>query len=375
MNILYIIRHNGMFSGSPKQLFYLARGMKERGHQVTCVFSHSRRKPCHKETLKDYEQAGIPLDYLNMDKFYNPFAVLELRKKIIKGKYDIIHTYKGGALDIVYMAVTALKNNPIVVAYRGVSFHLSVFNSFKYRSKKLNHIIACSQLIANHLINDHRIPSSKITVIHNTESFTQYNPNVDGNELRRKYHLPEKNSGFVIGLLANHSPWKGHEYLFRGASIFLNQFPSAVIWCVGKGDSSVYQPLLKELGIENKVIFTPFISHFEKAMAACDVIVRASFQGEGISGSLVASMAMKKSLVSSDIGGCNEIITHNHSGLLVPIKDSEALGKAILHILSNPDDAERMITNAHAYYLNHLQTDRMVDKVQAVYHKLLQKTV
>jgi glycosyltransferase involved in cell wall biosynthesis len=40
--------------------------------------------------------------------------------------------------------------------------------------------------------------------------------------------------------------------------------------------------------------------------------------------------------------GCRDAVRHQDNGLLVPIKDAEALAAAIIRLLQNPDEQQRM---------------------------------
>ena len=83
--------------------------------------------------------------------------------------------------------------------------------------------------------------------------------------------------------------------------------------------------------------------HIEKAA----MFILFSSQ-EGMPNSLIEAMSLGLPCISSDCpcGGPKDLITSGENGLLVAVKDKEALRAAILQILKNPEFAEKIGMNA-----------------------------
>lgn len=363
LNILYLVRHRGMHSGSAKQLFYLAKEMAEKGHQITCLFSHSPKNPCDFASLKIFSPYPILVETINMDRFYYPPSIIRLHRYLKKNQFDVVHAFKGGALNSLLLASIGIKI-PAVIFFRGVSFPFDFWSSLKFRWAKIDHIIAISASIKKQLLAQNILTPQQISVVHGVEDPAQYHPRPQ-KPCRESLQIPIKST--VVSLLANIGGWKGHRYFFDSVPFFLNSSPDILIWCVGRGDAQQFAPQLKQLGIEQSVRFSPFIEKFEMAIAAVDISVCASYQGEGITGVVVASMAMRKAIITTDVGGNKEIIINEETGLVVPAKDPESLGLAIKRLIENPDLATRLADNAYQYYLQHLQPASAAQKVEQIY--------
>jgi glycosyltransferase involved in cell wall biosynthesis len=65
------------------------------------------------------------------------------------------------------------------------------------------------------------------------------------------------------------------------------------------------------------------------------------------------------------------VITHGHTGLLVPPGDAEPLAQALLQHLTNSHDADRMAQNARQYVQSYHTLDQMGAHILAQYDKLL----
>jgi glycosyltransferase involved in cell wall biosynthesis len=94
--------------------------------------------------------------------------------------------------------------------------------------------------------------------------------------------------------------------------------------------------LINELGLENQVIFTGFISNPYSWMKNADLFVLSS-DLEGLANVLVESLIVNTMVVSTDCPfGPSEVLTGDLSSFLSPVRDVEALSSNILRALNNP---------------------------------------
>lgn len=76
-------------------------------------------------------------------------------------------------------------------------------------------------------------------------------------------------------------------------------------------------------------------------IGAARVCVLPSYR-EGTPRSLLEAMAMGRPIVATDVPGCRETVAHGVNGLLVPVKDSEALAAACSWFVENSGAAKEM---------------------------------
>ena len=82
-------------------------------------------------------------------------------------------------------------------------------------------------------------------------------------------------------------------------------------------------------------------------------------------------MAAAKPIVSSAIGGTDELIVHGESGILVPPGDAQALASALHQMLADRRLSERFGRAARARVRRHFASSAIAHRVTRVYEDLL----
>jgi len=199
---------------------------------------------------------------------------------------------------------------------------------------KADRIVAVSQGVADDLISLLNLPHEKVTVI--------YNPIVTP-ELFEQAKQPvshpwfEQNRLPVILAVGRLTRQKDYPTLFRAFSL-VRQVRPAKLLILGEGEERAnLERLAIELGIQNDVSMPGFVDNPFAFMAKASVFVLSS-AWEGFGNVLVEALACGCPVVATDCrSGPREILDNGRYGRLVPVGDHEALAKAILETLDNPD--------------------------------------
>jgi glycosyltransferase involved in cell wall biosynthesis len=138
----------------------------------------------------------------------------------------------------------------------------------------------------------------------------------------------------AMGRLA---PQKGFDLLLEAWSIALKRLPDWSLRIVGDGqlrDQLVRQA--STLGIETRVIFTPFSDDPFSLFSQCGIFVLSSrFEGLGLV--LIEAMTCGAACISFDCpNGPREVIRNGVNGLLVPAERVDALASAMVILGENP---------------------------------------
>jgi len=181
----------------------------------------------------------------------------------------------------------------------------------------------------------------------------------------------------LIGIVGRISPWKGQHIFLRAAATVRERFPSARFQIIGSalfGEAEYekeIQALTVSLGLGDAVEFTGFRQDVSELISRLDILAHASTTGEPFGQVVAEGMIAGKPVVATDGGGVPEIIEDGISGVLVPMDDAPALAAAILQLIEDPQQAEKIAKAGRQRILDHFMIEHTVKKVQHVYDELL----
>lgn len=107
------------------------------------------------------------------------------------------------------------------------------------------------------------------------------------------------------------------------------------------------QDYVKRSGQAEKIHLNSFcLDVHEKIMSASMFVSSSDF--EGMSNSMIEAMGMGIPVICTDcpIGGAHEIIQTSKNGILVPVRNKDAMVAAMCQVADNPEFAERLSKNA-----------------------------
>lgn len=139
---------------------------------------------------------------------------------------------------------------------------------------------------------------------------------------------------------------KGLKYLIRAFVAIKRQRPDTRLIVVGTGPlEAEYRRAVAASGLQD-VVFTGFVSEDEKVqlLHTADVYCAPATGGESFGIVLLEAMAAGAPVVASNIPGYASVLTDGQEGLLVPPKDEAALARAVLRLLNDPGERQRMAT-------------------------------
>ena len=199
----------------------------------------------------------------------------------------------------------------------------------------------------------------KLRVVHN--ALTEI-PEIDVSREEAKRQLGFE--GPLVCTVSRLYSWKRVDDLLRMVPDFAND---SVLAIVGDGPE---QPALErfaaELGLGDRVRFVGRVPHRDVGMylRAADVFV-LNTSYEGLSHTLVEARVIGTPIVTTDIGGNREILTHEHNALLTPLGDHRAFVAAVNRLLTDRELAQRLVQEG-SEGLDHFSWDRLVDETMAI---------
>jgi len=102
-----------------------------------------------------------------------------------------------------------------------------------------------------------------------------------------------------------------------------------------------------------------------------NIAVLPSSYGEGVPKSLIEASSCARSIVTTDTPGCREIVQHEKNGLLVPVKNIEALADAIQRLIENPVMRRQFGLHGRKFVQERFDEKIVVKETMAIYRLML----
>ena len=110
-----------------------------------------------------------------------------------------------------------------------------------------------------------------------------------------------------------------------------------------------------------------------KILSQAYIVVLPSYYGEGLPKVLIEAAACGRAVVTTDHPGCRDAIEIEVSGILVPVRDSDALANAMLRLLQDNELGEAMGKAGRRLAERSFGVERVVATHMRIYDELLAK--
>lgn len=203
-----------------------------------------------------------------------------------------------------------------------------------------------------------------------------FNPNVNGNEIRKRYNLEDYFMIFSSGRMVER---KGFRYLIEAMPYILGRFQNTKLIIGGDGpEKENLEKLAIDLGINDNVIFPGFIpdQDFPKYMKTCDVFVLPSIvdskgDTEGSATILLEAMACGTPVVGTKVGGVPYAIKDGKGGFLVEEKSPRQLVEKIVMLLEDENLGKEMGESGRRYVKEKFSLDKIAERYVNEFEKFV----
>lgn len=286
----------------------------------------------------------IPEMKREVDLKQDRIAYKKVKELIGDFKPDIVHTHASKAGAIGRLAAHKMKVPQIYHTFHGHVFH-SYFGTAKtaiYKNiernlaKKSTRIIAISDIQKYELSTMHKIcPAEKITVVPLGFDLERFHTDIETkrNQFRTEWGIEDDE--IAVGIIGRLVPIKNHS-LFLEAAKKVNDRTSKKVKYVIVGDGELrkeLEDLVAELKLDN-VIFTSWQKNVDVVNAGLDIIALTS-KNEGTPVSLIEAQASQKPIVTTRVGGIENVVKPNESALLSESGDVESFAENLIQLVEN----------------------------------------
>jgi glycosyltransferase involved in cell wall biosynthesis len=219
------------------------------------------------------------------------------------------------------------------------------------------------------------IPEKKIEVIFFGVDVNAFNPNINGQDVRKRLGLGKDDIVVISTRAFYEDPPYNVECLIRAIPLVLKKHRNVRFIIKGEGPLENYlKNLVRELNVSRHVRFAGLVPHYEVAqyLAAADIYVSTCLI-DTTSVSLLEAMACGLSPIVTDIVGNREWIKNGVNGFLFPPKNSNALAEKIIELVENKPLRKCFGQRCFQIVQKKATWKESLAKMEAVYKSLLLK--
>ena len=297
---------------------------------------------------------------------YNPLFIFQLIK--IFRNYELVHAH---LFPSTYFCILAKLFSRISIKViftehstsnrRFRNKNLKSINAWFY--KQFDEIICITEGVKAQVLKQTKIRENKLIVINNGVDIQKYK---EAESLNRKsLHPSLQNEDFLLVQVSSFRPQKDQITLIKALS-FLPQ--NIKLLLVGEGNlKENCNNLVKEMALENRILFFGNRTDVASILKTCDVIVLSSVY-EGLSLSSIEGMASGRPFVASNVLGLKEIVSG--AGILFEQGNCEELAAVVLH-LSQSQEFYKATVKACQKRASDFDITKMINEHFTLYHNLL----
>lgn len=351
MNILQIISGRGV-NGALTYCKFVSEQLQKFGHQVTVI---GRPDSWLKSNLDP------SIKFVESDLARKPFELKRIAKQIREGGFDVMHTHMSRAhsFGVILKLMTGV---PVVATAHA--------HSFQVHWRLNDFVIANSQATYDYQRRINRIPSDKMEKVFCFTELQRFQEVTPLNVTIVKRQMRLTGDEFLVGLVGDFSPRKGHQYLFEALPKIVSEVPNFKLVTIGRFNRN--EPLVKRLrafqlkhNLNCRVKWLGYRPNVQDFMAAFDLCVVPSVI-EPLGLVALEAMAAGTPVVAAKTGGLPEIVKHQQNGLLVDSKNPEQLADAVIQMARSESERLRMGENGRAMVsekFNPIELTRQVEQI------------
>lgn len=251
--------------------------------------------------------------------------------------------------------------------------HFLIRNLAKFAARKALGIIVDAKFLKDIWVKM-GIPESKIQVIPFGIDTHIFNPNVNGQTLRKELEI-DKNDIVIISTRYFFNAHYNVECLIKAIPLILKKNENTKFIIKGEGPLENYlKKLTQKLNVSQNVRFVRFVPYDKIAqyLSAADIYVSTCFV-DSTSVSLLEAMACGLAPVVTDIPGNREWIENGVNGFLFPPRNSEVLAQKIMQLVENQHLRRTFGEKCFQIIKQRATWEKCVSDMEVIYTSLLSR--
>lgn len=271
-----------------------------------------------------------------------PLEIIRIGRFLHRNNPDIVNL--SGAFFIAPAIAARLLRIPLVWHLNDTVFsmRISFFLGFVVRALA-NCVVAQGEAVADH----YRLPKGTYELVYSHVDTNHFAPlEVPRSDRKTDIHHTAR-----VGIIANWSPLKGLEYFLEAAKRIRASVGSDVRFVIVGARLDTQQEyadrieaVIMDNGLSELIECKGFVADPAEIVQDLDILVMSSVS-EACPNVVLEGMSAGVAVVATDVGCVRELLEPNNGarlGIVVPVKDPEALANAVLELLADRPQAVAM---------------------------------
>jgi glycosyltransferase involved in cell wall biosynthesis len=361
MHILHTESSCG-WGGQEIRILSEASGMLERGHRVTLITPGSSNIY---RAAGDYgiETVALPIERKNLQALFAMRRWLGAHGQGV----DIINTHSSTDAWMVAVANLLLRNPAPVVRTRHVSSPINKHRTTTWLYQKaVKHIVVTGEPLRQQLARDNGYRLESMTSVPTGIDLQRFRPR---DKLNARKELGLESGKFLVGILATLRSWKGHRYLLD-AIASLSDLQGLQLLIVGDGPYRAKLEAHRDLlQINDRVNFVGQQDNPESWLNAMDLFVLPSYGDEGVSQAVMQAMASRLPVIATPVGGMLDAVEDEKTGLLVKVRDGEAIAAAIHRLFDDETTRKKLAAAGNEFARKRFSRELMLERMESIFRR------
>lgn len=251
-------------------------------------------------------------------------------------------------------------------------------------AKRTSKIIAISDIQKHELSIEHKIaPPEKFEVIPLGFDLDRFRTDTDRKrkEFREEFNVMDNE--VAIGIVGRLVDVKDHKYFLRLARHVLDKTSKKVRFFI-VGDGEMRQELesfCREMNISFNAFpeykpssavltFCSWRNDIDRINSGLDIVVLTS-KNEGTPVSLIEAQAGGTPVVSTNVGGVENVVEHEKTGLLAEASDEAKMAENLMSLVESESLRQQMSANGWPHVGERFHYSQLTAKMDALYQQLL----
>ena len=373
MKVLHLIS-GGDGGGAKTHVITLLRRLMKEGIDVELL--------CIMEGIftEEAKNEGIPIKIIHQNKRYSFKPIMDIKKYIKNGCYDLVHCHGARANYIAFFIKNSLKipfittlHSDYKLDFKDSSYKQALFMPISAIAlRNFKYILTVTKAFENMLI-ERGFNQNKLKVIYNGINMQENINVIDKRTFLERYGI-EYSTGYVyIGIAARLQQVKGIKHFLEASKILLETNKNIMFLIAGSGvlENSI-KDYITENNLQNNVKTFGFVKDINSFYNVLDINVLTSYS-ESFPYALLEGARLKRPTIATAVGGIPEMIKNNETGFLIKPNNSQDLVDKINIFLKDKSLLPKFGKNFYKYVYENFSDEKMAKTHINIYQNILKE--